>query len=273
MTIYLDTAFLVNTLLDGALLLATSKVTGRPCRRFRLLLSALCGGLYATATLMVPLLGHLVCQLAMAVFLVLISSGKSPGFLKEIFCYLAISAAFSGFVYLICQVFSTGLVLVGAYVYYPISLAGLLVTAAACYLVAHLCLRALAQHTGQSLHPVVIGNLRFTALVDTGNTLRDPATNQPILVVHWKTIADLLPIALIQKDWDDPVALFTRLSPTAPGAYRLVPYGAIGVSHGLLLVKRCHLTIGAHTHKNGLVAFSPTALSESGTYQALTGPL
>ena len=47
--IYIDTLFLLNTLVDYLLLLASARVAGEPLRRGRFALGAVLGGLYACA--------------------------------------------------------------------------------------------------------------------------------------------------------------------------------------------------------------------------------
>ena len=56
--IYIDTLFLLNTLVDYLLLLASAKVAGEPLRRGRFALGAVLGGLYACA-IFLPGMGFL----------------------------------------------------------------------------------------------------------------------------------------------------------------------------------------------------------------------
>ncbi|MCI8519108.1 MAG: hypothetical protein HFJ51_03230 [Clostridia bacterium] len=47
MTIYLDVVFLENICMNGIILYATGIVTKTKCKLFRVLLSSICGALYA----------------------------------------------------------------------------------------------------------------------------------------------------------------------------------------------------------------------------------
>ena len=47
MTVYIDSLFLLDCVVDYLLLLLTGKVTGSPLRRWRLLLAAALGGGYS----------------------------------------------------------------------------------------------------------------------------------------------------------------------------------------------------------------------------------
>ena len=53
---------------------------------------------------------------------------------------------------------------------------------------------------------------------------------------------------------------------------RLLPYQAVGVDCGLLLALRLdRVRVGQEDYGSILVAFSPTPLSDGGTYSALIG--
>ena len=71
--IYIDTLFLLNTLVDYLLLLASAKVAGEPLLRGRFALRAVLGALYACA-IFLPGMGFLsrpLCRVAAAVLMVL----------------------------------------------------------------------------------------------------------------------------------------------------------------------------------------------------------
>ena len=111
------------------------------------------------------------------------------------------------------------------------------------------------------------------ALIDTGNTLKDPMTNEPVLVLDWSAAARLLPESnLREQDFLHPAELMRRLMLEHPGLRaRLVPYRAVGVSQGLLLAVRCERKGGGGKFAPALAAFSPTPVSGDGAYEALTG--
>ena len=78
-----------------------------------------------------------------------------------------------------------------------------------------------------------------------------------------------LPPPLCAADFAAPAALVLRLQRLHP---RLIPFRAVGTGSGLLLALPCEeVRIGKSVQKNGLVAFSPTPVSDGGGYEALTG--
>ena len=107
--------------------------------------------------------------------------------------------------------------------------------------------------------------LELTALRDSGNSLTDPFTGEPVLVAQYDAVKKLLPCALPRPA--DPAAPMTRLQAQGVGC-RLIPYHALG-SSGMLLAVRCdRVTVGGKA-AGSLVAIAPDRLGS--TYQALTG--
>ena len=103
--------------------------------------------------------------------------------------------------------------------------------------------------------------LKFTALYDTGNELRDPVTGEGVLVVS-QSIAQKL-TGLSEEALAHPVESIVLL----PGL-RLVPYQTVG-NTGLLLAMRIPEARIGHRQGSVIVAFSPQNLGRN--YQGLTG--
>lgn len=109
-------------------------------------------------------------------------------------------------------------------------------------------------------------SLRFTALKDTGNMLRDPLTGQSVLVVGADIAGEMF--GLTNDQLRSPVEAV--MAETLPGL-RLLPYSTIGDSGSLLLaLKLNNVRIGAWQGAS-LVAFAPTVLGTGGKYRGLTG--
>ena len=123
------------------------------------------------------------------------------------------------------------------------------------------------QPIGKAYIPVELSygknKLCLTALRDTGNTLRDPVTGKPVLILG-ADVAEKL-TGLSSQQLRQPVETMGKL----PGL-RLIPYKSIGGSGLLLALHMPNVRIGTW-HGSGLVAFAPEVLNINGTYQALTG--
>ena len=104
--------------------------------------------------------------------------------------------------------------------------------------------------------------LQLKALHDTGNTLWDPVTGRPVLVIGADAAKKLTGLSIEQLR--RPVESIGAL----PGL-RLIPYRAVGTEVGLMLARKYQNVQIGKWRGSQLVAFAPEGLS--GDYEALTG--
>ena len=276
--IYLDVLFLLNLVVDYLLLLAAARITGEVFSRLRLALGALLGAVYAAAIFLPGCLwlSHPLCKLLSAVGMVLIAFGKSRRLLRLILVFLGASAALGGVVLALQLLGTGGLTLENGVLYTGFDMRLLLVTVIVAYALLSTVFARVARHGGtrQDLcsTKIWLGNesLCLTTLLDTGNTLTDPANNRPVMVAEGQVLEPLLPHEI---DPADPVGSLERLrDDPLRRRFQLLPYRAVGVEHGMLLAVRVdRALIGEREIKGLLVALSPTPVSDGGGYQALIG--
>ena len=281
--IYVDTLFLLNALVDYLLLLASARLAGEPLSRPRFLLGAALGGLYA-AGIFLPGLGFLArppCRLAAAVLMVLTAFWRSRRLLRQVVIFFALACAFGGGVLAIGLLDGRGLTLSAGVLSSAMDLKIVLLSAAGCYAALSLVLRGAGRHTGPGgeLRQVrlTLGERQteLTALVDTGNTLTDPATGRPVLVAEAGCLAPLLPagVCLGPEALEDPAGALEGLEGPWRRRFRLLPYRAVGVERGLLLALRLDkVQVGGEDRGAMLAALSPTPVSDGGNHRALIGP-
>jgi stage II sporulation protein GA (sporulation sigma-E factor processing peptidase) len=108
-------------------------------------------------------------------------------------------------------------------------------------------------------------HVSLTALVDTGNTLCDPVSGKPVLVVEGGVARQLLQLTAEQVAHPVETLAMARL----PGL-RLIPYNAVGKTTGLLLGIRADQVEMNGKETECIIAFAPQKLGQ-GQYQALAG--
>lgn len=282
--IYIDTLFCLNALVDYLLLLAAARLAGEPLRRWRFALGAGLGGLYAVAIFLPGLafLSHPLCRLASAILMLLAAYGGSRRLLRQGLLFFALTCAFGGGVVAIGLLGGTGLSLGNGVFYSSMDLKVVLLSSAVCCGVLSLVFRRLGVHSAAAgelaaAKVCVAGRQAvFTALVDTGNTLTDPMSGRPVMVVEGERAVPLFPAGHCPTctDLRDPTAGLTRLGTGEwKGRFRLLPYRSVGVERGLLLAVRADsLELNGQRRGPVLVALSPTPVSDGGGYQALIGP-
>lgn len=282
-TVYLDELFLLNFVVDYLLLLASGRLSGEVLRRGRLALGAGLGAGYAAAVFLpgFAFLLHPLCKLGAAVLMVLVGYGGSRRLLRVSLVFFAVSAAFGGGIFALQALGSRGLALDNGVLSSAMDLRLILLSAAGCYVFITLVFCRAARHAGaRELVPVVLWldgrRVALTALVDTGNTLTDPATGRPVMVAEGEKVLPLFPpgSAPTLEEMRNPVALLERLNRQDGwrGRCRLLPYQAVGVECGMLLALRLdRARVGAEDWGGLLLALSPTRLTDGGGYCALIG--
>lgn len=277
--LYIDSLFLLNLILDYLLLLGTGKLAGEPLRRPRLGLASLLGSLYAVAVCLWPeLFGLVAWKLGVAVVMVWLAYGgaRIP---RLILLFFGLSAALGGGILALSYLGSTGFSLHQGVVVTSIDLPTLLLFSLLAYGVVSVVFRHLARHSSREIVTAVLHlegrRLALQLLMDTGNTLTDPATGRPVIVVEGERLIPLITTEppLDARHLADPATTLSRLSEGEHGKrFRLIPFRAVGVDSGLLLALRLDdVTIERQSLGSLLVALSPNGLSDGGGYCGLIG--
>lgn len=253
MVIYLDGVMGLNFLVDWLLLLGVNRLSGFPPGVGRTAAAAAVGGGYAGICL-VPGFAFLGSMLWRTVSLGLISMtafGIDRTALRRGTLFVLLSMALGGLA-LTADSGSVGELLICA--------GGL----------ALLCAWGFRSTPGsQRMERIILTHrgktTRLNALVDTGNTLRDPITGEPVLIVDAHIAMDLL--GLDRTMLSDP-ALCIQRNPAL--GLRLIPYQTVGQQGRLLPALRCEMVRIGNRRSGGLVAFAPVEFG-SGDYHGLTG--
>lgn len=278
--VYVDSVLVLNGLMDYLLLLCTGRLAGIRLRRGRYALAALLGGTYAVAVFL-PGLAFLAAppvKLASGVLMALAAFGGEEKLLRLTLLFFAVSCGMAGCVLGLGLLSGGGVPVVNGVFYTDVNARVLVVASAAGYAVLTVVFRAAARHgVGGELLPVRVclqgKTADLTALLDTGNALRDPVGGQPVLVAAPGVLDGLLPpqVRRLLKNGGPAAELLEPLRETAPELrFRLVPYHAVGTRTGLLLAVRCDwMEVAGERYDGLLAALSPTPLGTG--YAALWG--
>lgn len=241
----------LNFLVSFLLLMGAGRLCGYPGSMGKTLLAALVGACYAGGC-MVPgfaFLGNIFWRTVILAVMAVIAYGVCITTIRLGAVFWVLNMALGGVTYGLGE-----------------GSAGGLLGAVLIFLVLRILGRG--ESVGTQYVPVELsynGNqLKMTALRDTGNSLRDPVSGQPVLVVGADAAYQLT--GLTPEQLRKPVDTICRI----PGL-RLIPYRTVGNEAGFLLGLRLrNVQVGSWCGSR-IVAFAPQQLSLEGTYQALTG--
>ena len=283
--IYLDTLFLLNAAMDYLLLLCSARLAGEELHRLRMAAGGVLGGAYAAAAVLpgAEFLLHPLCKIGSAVLMVVVGLGGSRRLLRQSILFFVLACAFGGGVLAIGLLGGGGLSLGGGLIYSGMDVKIVLLSAAGCYVLFTLTMSRVGRHTAAAgeLIPLRLRlfdrEVCFTALVDTGNTLTDPLSGRPVIVAEADSLSGLFPgrEAPAAQELNAPDRALERLNTGRwRGRFQLLPYRAVGVECALLLAVRVDsLLVDGKERGSALVAFSPTPVSDGGSYRALVGAI
>lgn len=274
-TIYIDTLFLINLIIDYFILLCTAKAVGARIRRIWIFLGALIGALYACLCVLPGLsfFNHPIMKLAFGVLICLAAFHRESQFLRCCLFFFVLSAGFGGILWAV-NLFG-GYGPVGSPLYLPLNGKVLILSFAFAYLLLSSLFRRFDETARETLLEVEVEfqnkKAAFLALRDTGNTLYEPMTNCRVLVCEQRCVAALFGTDAPLLDAEQPAESFQKLSalPALKGTLRLVPFQSVGGTGLLLAFHPQKLTIDGTLEQDTLIAITNTVLSAYDRYQAI----
>ncbi len=254
MHVYMDLVLILNFLVDFLLLYGTNKLAGFSGSWKRTALAALLGAGYAAGCFLpgCSFLAEGIWPFAVLAAMAGIAFGFCKSGVRRGVVFFLLSMALGGI--------STGLGSMGAW--------ALVLAGAGLWL---MCLLGFGGgKLGSTYMPVTIcygdKQVVLTALVDTGNTLKDPLSGVPVLVADSQAAQKLM--ALTPRDLENPLKTITS------GRYkglRLIPYHAVGTAGGMLLGIKPDICLANGRKMDYIVAFAPQKIGQGKPYEALAG--
>lgn len=279
MIVYADVLFLINFIINVLLLQATA-LLGK-CQRVagRMIFGAALGAVYAVC-MFFPRLHLFYTLLFKLVFgSVLMALVFRPvrlsAFLRISGIFYAVSFLFGGAVFGVMLLTDAGImsraIIQNGVLYFDLPAGVLFGTVSFCLLGVWVWrktapLRLRKQSLYREVQVSYDGKtVSLQALVDTGNTLTDPLTLTPVMIVELDALRELLPPCPTFSIEELSVgAMATRL--------RVIPFTSLGTKHGLLLGFRPDaVTIAANTYYDVVVGLYEHHLSDDRSYNALVG--
>lgn len=202
-TIYVDVLTAVNFFINYYLLLACAKYLGIPAKRGRLAGASALGAAFSLVILLpeLPPAVSAVEKLAMSACIVLCAFGYGgpKQFLRRTAAFYLINFAFAGLMIALWYFLAPqGLLIRNSVVYFNISPVLLILLSAACYGIISLINRLAGREEPKELFVRLVisrGGVSCdcTARVDTGNSLCEPFSGDPVVVINREEARRIIP--------------------------------------------------------------------------------
>lgn len=250
--IYLDKVFIGNLLVNGLIIWAAGRLSQVRVNFYRVLIASCLGSLYSLAFFLPGADRFFTLYAKAAVSLVIMAAAFAPlpprRFLICLAFFYLVSFATGGIVigfsYLVSQSGGMGqisdfIAVLNAHLWPGIFLALALVWVGVAVLPGYLRGR---QRIEAVKMPVTIyfngRGVTVRGLVDTGNSLCDPVSGEPVVVVEHSAIRDVLPGPMKEPEacTGNAIGVIESMIGTPwSGRLRLIPFQSLGSDRGILL--------------------------------------
>ncbi len=298
MEIYLDIVILENIVINYLILLVTARFSKNKASSLRLLLGSLLGTAYLVLMILLPdmqvyttVLSKVLLSIGMVA--VTFNFGRLKVFLKTLALFYASTFLFAGAGFALMFFKRDWGIMRNGVIMSPVSIldttwAELLLAVAVTLIILRIVWDALQSRFLREKLLVRISiafdqkAIEVPALVDTGNSLHDPLSNMPVVVVEFTAIKDLLPDDIRNIFEQDTENDLNRVTATIScsnwfSRFRLIPFTSLGKENGMLIGFRPdYIEIGEEDDRKGvhdvIVGIYNKALSRNEQYRALMNP-
>lgn len=296
MEIYLDIVILENIVINYLILLVTSKFSKNRSSNFRLFLGSVLGTAYLVFVILLPeerIYTTVLSKFLLSTVMVAVTFNikKLAVFLKTLALFYATTFLFAGAAFALIffnkdrSVIRNGVLVMS---FLSTTWSELLLAFAVALIIMRIVWDAIQNKFLREKLLVRLNivfdkkNIGLSALVDTGNSLHDPLTNMPVIVVEFSAIKDLLPECIkniFERDFENDLNSVTAAISGSEwlSRFRLIPFTSLGKENGMLIGFRPdYIEIDNESEKKDIndviVGIYNRALSKNRQYRALVNP-
>lgn len=291
MTIYIDIVIIENLIMNYIILCATGIVSKIKIKHLRLIMASLLGAIYSVVAYMkiLEIYSNIVLKILLSVIIVYIA--YSPQTVKKLWktlvMFYLVSFVFGGvafsLIYIIKPqdiIMKNGLFL-GTYPLKTIIL-GAIVAFAIIIIAVKIIRKKFTTKDMICDIEIMLNNKKINtkALIDTGNMLKEPITNTPVVVVEKILLYECIPKEILnninQIIGGDLEKIPQQIQSQYISKLKLIPFSSLGKQNGMLLgIKVQQIKIIKEneeiTKENIIVGIYQQSLTKNGEYQALMG--
>ena len=288
MTIYIDVILIENILMNSIILLATGLILKVQIRSGKILLASSIGAIYTLIAYVSRIKIYSNVFLKLTLSLVIVYVAYNPQNIKKLFKDLIVfyltSFVFGGAAFSIIYIVkpqeilkNNGLVLTTK------SLRIILISAIIAFLTIITAFKIVkGKITDKNMYCEVEIEIKIItkAMIDTGNLLKEPITNTPVIVVEHTLLYECLPKEILNNlekilggDFEE---IPNKIEEEYKAKLKVIPFSSLGKQNGMLLGIKPNKVIIKYDDeikeiKNIIIGIYNKSLTKKGEYRALIG--
>lgn len=291
MTIYIDIVLIENIIMNYIILFATSIILKRKIKNIRLLLASLLGAVYSVIAYMsvLEIYSSIILKIVLSIIIVYI--GFNPQNVKQLWKNLLIfyltSFVFGGAAFALIYIIRPQEILMKNGLFlgtYPIKtiilgaiLSFILIIAVFTIVKTKITKKDMFCKIEIKLNGKIV---KAKAMIDTGNMLKEPITNTPVIVVEHTLLYECIPKEILNNLEQILGGDFKAIPEKVKDEYilklKLIPFSSLGKQNGMLLgIKPEYVNIieqdKSEKKENIIIGIYNKSLTKRGEYRALIG--
>lgn len=291
MTIYIDIVLIENLIMNYIILLATALVMKLKIKHVRMVLASLLGAIYSVVAYaeILEIYSSVILKFILSILIVYIAYNPQnvKQLCKTLLIFYLTSFAFGGAAFALIYIvkpqdiiMKNGLFL-GTYPLKTVMLgavvAFVVITTAFSIVKSKISKRQLFCEIEIKINESLV---KTKAMIDTGNMLKDPITNMPVIVVESVLLYNSIPKEILYNLENIIGGDFEKVPENIRDEYvsrlKLIPFSSLGKQNGMLLgIKAEYIKIISKEQENKktnvIVGIYDKSLTKRGEYQALIG--
>lgn len=289
MTIYIDIILIENLLMNYIILFATGIILKLKMKQLRVIFASLIGAIYTIIAYIsgLRIYANFFLKLFLSFIMIYIAFNppKLKTLLKDILIFYLTSFVFGGAAFALIYVVKPQDILKNN---------GLILNANALKVI---CISAIIAFVIIVIGFKVVKNkisakdiycdieikinqktVKTKAMIDTGNFLKEPITNTPVIVVEHTLLYDCIPKEILNHIENILGGDFSEIPDKVREEYisklKVIPFSSLGKQNGMLLGIKAEAVIMKHEEKenhNVMIGIYNKSLTKRGEYRALLG--
>lgn len=291
MTIYIDVVLLENLIMNYIILYATAIIFKKTPQIWKIILASGVGAVYSVMTYVSNFHVYSTIFLKILLSIIIVYIAFSPKNIKELckamLLFYLVSFIFGGAAFFLIYFVKPQNILMkdGLFIgTYPLKIVFL--GAIIAFIITILAYKIIRTKISKKSLKCSIkiklndAQIETTAMVDTGNLLKDPITNTPVIVVEHTLLYNILPKQILNNLENilggDVADIPDEIKNKYMCKLKVIPFSSLGKQNGMLLgIKADEVYIeneeGTFTNKNVIMGIYDKSLTKKGEYRALVG--
>lgn len=291
MTIYIDVVLIENLIMNYIILLATGLILKLKIKNIRLIIGSLLGAIYTIVsyTGFLELYSNFILKIVLSVIIIYIAYNPQSvkKLCKELLFFYLTSFVFGGAAFALIYIIKPQDILMKNGLFlgtYPLKTVILAAIVAFIIIIAAFAIvknKISKKDIFVKIEVSINGRIIETkALIDTGNMLKEPITNTPVVVIEHTLLYDSLPKEILNHLEDIIGGDFKKIPEEVRNKYvsklKLIPFSSLGKQNGMLIgIKPDYLKIikeeQIEKRQNVILGIYDKSLTKKGEYRALMG--